>query len=894
MFFKRMNSLWRKIQKFFFEFDSDDDAHFHKNFFDKEYYPIYFAFVVYAIIYIIQYVLFGFLWKRIIFAVVVGAIIAIIVLITRKNPKLAQIWFTMFFIIASILLDHLVIFDLKCNEMIFLGIYISILYYNMIKGMNNILSNFAFSFMLMYLSIVLLMNIEDLTTFFGNITICILQAYMSHTDRKHKLFLFEKQTNEKKMLWHIFNKVFPGITIMLKKKNNHFNLEPFQIANLQDFVTVEFINDKGIHLYGLENDSNKIEDFLNKIIMINEKESIDNIQNIGTKKNKKLLSVLFKFIFNKPKAFENTKLSIYEKNNKKMKIFLTDFEWNNEKLIFLYIDDDNLEDQIKKLREDDIKKNELLASVTHDLRSPLNGILAFIKNAKFSESKEEQEKFLSFAEINGNLLMSLINDILDYSSFINNKFNLIKESFCLNSMLNEVINLMSVQATAKNIKLKVETLIKDIEFFSDSRRIKQILINLIGNSIKFTINGYIKLLIRPTKFLNIVKLTIIDTGIGIKKHSLEKLCQPFATFDNDGINKYGIGLGLNICKKFVSLLGPKDFLKILSEEGKGTKISFFLYVDLRKTGDFRLSTENPRKKIKLSSSSDLEMKSNIHLMLTNFSPKMKTSSALAPKRGRKKFDLTRNFENVPFLIKSDESIKLNKKTKNQSEESQLNNNQNCKKMTRMNDRINELTFSSFNSISNESDMSEMINSSLNYAIKRYENNMDNAMIFSENNINLQVQKMSMKEIKTLDQNNSENTLRILIADDNPFNSFVLSSFFQRFKKAKIKYDTASNGLECIKKFQENNATPNSNNFDLIFLDCLMPVKSGYDAAFEIKELIREKKFHPVIIIGVSGLSGVDEETKCIRSGMDRFLSKPVSEDECFSVIQSFLENYHDL
>lgn len=888
-----MKSFLRKIKNFFIEFDSDEDGHFHKKFFDKEYYPIYFAFVVYAIIYIIQYVLFGFLWKRIIFAVVVGVIIAIIIILTRKKPKYAQIWFTIFFIIGSFLLDKLVIFDLKCNEMIFLGIYICILYYNMIKGINNILSNLAFSFMLMYLSIILLMNLEDLTTFFGNITICVLQAYMSHTDRKHKLFLFEKQNNEKKMLWHIFNKIFPGITIMFKKKKNISNLSFCQISNLEDLATVEFVNDKGKHLYGLENDNDKIEEFLNKIYVMNEEESSENIQNINKnpilKKNKKLLKVFFKFIFNKPETFEKTKLGIYEKNNQKMKIFLTDFEWNNEKLIFLYFDDDNLEDQIKKLREDDIKKNELLASVTHDLRSPLNGILAFIKNAKFSENKEEKEKFLGFAEINGNLLMSLINDILDYSSFINDKFNLIKESFCLNSMLNEVINLMSVQATAKNIKLKVEALTKDINFFSDSRRIKQILINLIGNSIKFTINGYIKLLVRPTKFLNIVKFTVLDTGIGIKKQSLEKLCQPFATFDNDGINKYGIGLGLNICKKFVSLLGPKDFLKILSQEGKGTKISFFLYVDMRKKGDFRLSTLTPKKKIKLSRSSDLEIKSNIKLMLCNFSPKMKTSSALVPKKQKKKFDHNPFIEKLPLLIKSNESIK---NTINHSEEAiQLSIDKNCQK----NKKINELTFSSFGSLSFESDMNEMVNSSLNHIIRKYDNNIDNSFILpSEENIKKTQSLNLMEEIKIIDKKNCEMTLKILIADDNPFNSFVLSGFFQRFQKAKIKYDTACNGLECITKFQQNNAAPNINSFDLIFLDCLMPVKTGYDAAYEIKEMIKNKKFHPVIIVGVSGLSGIDEEVKCIRSGMDKFLSKPVSEEQCFSIIDSFIENHKNL
>ena len=960
-----MEHIFKNCKKCFLTFPNysrNSSPHFHQNYFSKEYYPIYAAFIIYSIIYIVQYVLYGFLWERIIFDVVLGGVLGIIIYFTGKHAHYTQLFFSLFFMIGTFLLDKLIIFGLKSNELLFLGIYISILYYNLIKGPNNFLSNIAFSFMLIYLSILLLTTLEDLTTFFGNITICILQSYMTWTEHKNKLLTFEKQTNEKKMWMHIFNTVFPGITILFKKK---FPIETNlgSKKKLKDLLHFEFVNTKAQQNYKIGADIDQIEELMAGISILtshnidasihnilNEKQNIKEnefIRKLGSqafklKKNNDLSVVTLMDLVTKAVEedgfnfiFENMILGYYQKISKKMKIWITNFEWNSEHLLLIHLDDDNLEEEIKNLQENDIKKNELLASVTHDLRSPLNGILAFVHNAKSSENKEDRSKFLNYAEINGNLLMSLINDILDYSSFLNGKFKLIQEDFSLNTIITEIINLMAIQAASKKITLKVKNeFSEDVSFFSDSRRLKQILINLIGNSIKFTMKGFIKLKILKTKYQNILKFSVSDTGVGMKRETMNKVCTPYSTFDTEGgMNKYGIGLGLSICKKIISLLGPKEELNITSELGIGTKISFYLYIDLNKANDHKLTHLASIKKIKFLNSYSKEIKDHFAPMLSNFSPKIlsrtlntKKITKIQSETDKNKMEeiltfsreLDSNFnygsrftkakstiyngienllteenktkETKPLVIneidtKRGEAMKEISWSEEDSLKEQIPDDDNQK-------IVDNLSFSSFGSLSNKSDFEENrrdFNSPkiYNFEYDSLQKIVDCHSLQSYHDYKNLSSKIFSK-INIFDEPKTS-SFRILIVDDNPFNAFVIVSYLQKIDRMKIYFDTACNGVECIQKFNEKNLIPNKKYFNLIFMDCLMPIKDGFEATSQIKSMIKTKSYYDAFIVGVTGLSGEEEEIKCMISGMDGFISKPISEKQCLDLIFQYMD-----
>ena len=242
-----------------------------------------------------------------------------------------------------------------------------------------------------------------------------------------------------------------------------------------------------------------------------------------------------------------------------------------------------LSEELEELKKKDQMKDQLFASISHDMRSPLNGITYYIKSAKETENTLLRAQKLDYALMNSSMLLFLINDLLDFSQFKNNskiKPNLSK--FHLNNLIEEITSLVKIEADNKGISLILQNEChNNILLMSDERRMKQVLINLLTNAIKFTFQGFVKIKISPIPNSdNIIKFEVIDTGLGIKKEVLPCLMKPFATFDlpDRKVNKNGIGLGLFICKTLVGLLGPSSNLFIYSEEGKGTKFGFLAYI----------------------------------------------------------------------------------------------------------------------------------------------------------------------------------------------------------------------------------------------------------------------------------------------------------------------------
>lgn len=248
----------------------------------------------------------------------------------------------------------------------------------------------------------------------------------------------------------------------------------------------------------------------------------------------------------------------------------------------------NYEDNQQKIKLiEDLKKtietkDRILAAVSHDMRSPLNGIIYYIKSAKDSECPNMRQQKLDFALTNANLLLFLVNDFLDFSLFSNNNTLILNPSkFALSNLLNDVLSLVRMEAQNKGIILLLKNECNpNLLLFSDERRMKQVLLNLLTNAIKFTFEGYVRLLVAMVSgSKNLIRFEIIDTGLGIKPEVIPNLMKPFSTFDNEKkANRSGIGLGLYICKTIVGILGPQSNIFIHSEEGKGTQMGFLAFI----------------------------------------------------------------------------------------------------------------------------------------------------------------------------------------------------------------------------------------------------------------------------------------------------------------------------
>ncbi len=239
----------------------------------------------------------------------------------------------------------------------------------------------------------------------------------------------------------------------------------------------------------------------------------------------------------------------------------------------------HLEDKVKtrtidlaKARDEALAANKaksaFLANMSHELRTPLNGILGYTQIMKLDKSLPEQyESGVDIIQHSGEYLLTLINDILDLSKIESNRIELYPTDFSFNSFLQSITEIFEMRAKQKGIVFiykKLSHLPEGIQ--ADEKRLRQILINLLGNAIKFTKEGSFSLTV--SYFNNKARFQIEDTGIGIAQEEIEKIFNPFQQVGDKNLQAEGTGLGLSITKKLVEIMGGK--LHVESTFGKGS------------------------------------------------------------------------------------------------------------------------------------------------------------------------------------------------------------------------------------------------------------------------------------------------------------------------------------
>lgn len=255
--------------------------------------------------------------------------------------------------------------------------------------------------------------------------------------------------------------------------------------------------------------------------------------------------------------------------------------WQGQDAFLLLLSDISVLKQLTKLQELDAYKDRLLATVSHDLRTPLNGLNGILELISSKIQDKSIKKFLKIATRCSNLLLFMINDILDFSQINSGKLRLNSTKSSVFRIIKEVFTLIKFQVKRKNIALKMDIPpeLKSLHIYTDSRRVQQILLNLLSNALKFTTDGHIKLSIRmeSRRWLN---FAVEDTGVGMEKDELPKLFKLFSKLENkdSALNTTGIGLGLVISQCLVRLLSgnAEESISVQSEKNKGTTFNFKL------------------------------------------------------------------------------------------------------------------------------------------------------------------------------------------------------------------------------------------------------------------------------------------------------------------------------
>lgn len=265
--------------------------------------------------------------------------------------------------------------------------------------------------------------------------------------------------------------------------------------------------------------------------------------------------------------------------------------------------EDELLKTLKQLQDASEIKNNFLASMSHEIRTPMNGIVGISGLLKKTTLTKEQDKYIETIDDSVNLLLTVINDILDFSKLESGKLSLSNISFEFDAITQSIIDLLKVNISKRNINISLNIAVElKKHFIGDDNRIKQILLNLISNAIKFTKDGDVSINFECLNLKTssaLIKVSIQDTGIGIEKNIRKTLFEKFTQADSSTTRKYGgTGLGLAICKHLIELMNGE--IGVESTLNIGSTFWFTLELPFAEdnNSDKKMNTHNSDNSVK--------------------------------------------------------------------------------------------------------------------------------------------------------------------------------------------------------------------------------------------------------------------------------------------------------